>query len=318
MPIYYKKEMNQYDNAERRLTNIDVVHNQNSTGSLVGPCNKRSIYDIDVCIDSVEPISSKYCKSNNNHISDIVTDTSCTSSRSVFCHPPLLMDEVQPSTDSMDRTDLSCHDCNSEIVTAANTSIVPIPIIQHEQHRLSSKLAYERRPSCIQQRTVGSINTQQKNQRIQHRSLRFQEDKNIIYTIPCRASYTSEELNMIWWKGIEWQSMVWRNTIEYNYERGEWQTAIEEDNFCFYNGTKQHPAHVPIPAVTLPTIPSSSSVSLDTVTYLQKHQQQQQKQQQQYESRIIKDDDHHNEAMLLTSFIDVALSLAESLDAKSQ
>jgi hypothetical protein len=75
--------------------------------------------------------------------------------------------------------------------------------------------------------------------------VRFTENKNHVFHIPTRNSYSIEEINKMWWNGPELQHMIWRNTLEYHYELGNWKTAVEEENFFMYHGIKTHPVHVP-------------------------------------------------------------------------
>ena len=81
---------------------------------------------------------------------------------------------------------------------------------------------------------------------IRPRRIQFSTTGNAIIDIPPRTAYTSEQSRNLWYSGTELRTMIWRNTVEYNFERGDWNSAVEEDKFCLYNGTKLHPAHVPL------------------------------------------------------------------------
>jgi hypothetical protein len=81
---------------------------------------------------------------------------------------------------------------------------------------------------------------------IRPRRIQFSTTGNAIIDIPPRTAYTSEQSRKLWYSGTELQTMIWRNTVEYNFERGDWKSAVEEDKFCLYNGIKLHPAHVPL------------------------------------------------------------------------
>lgn len=80
------------------------------------------------------------------------------------------------------------------------------------------------------------------------KSPRIQFSRSItdVMKIPSRDAYSPEQLDKLWYSCADLQAMIWRNTLEYNWERGDWKAAVEEDSFCYYNGKKVHPAHLPV------------------------------------------------------------------------
>jgi len=75
--------------------------------------------------------------------------------------------------------------------------------------------------------------------------VQFQSHVSVI-EIPSRFAYSEETASSLWNSRAMLRKMVAKNAIEYAYEKGDWRSAAEEDEFYQLDGSNKmiHPAHV--------------------------------------------------------------------------